>query len=335
MPRPQRIRDRERAAVGEAPEGGAETPELPVNRKEEIGLRRTLRVGRVEVVEPEEQTPVDKAPQVEQPARTGQVADGDDPELEVARRVARKMGWVPKEEWTRNPEAWTDAPDFLEYTPKRLEALQERQRRMGQVAEDQAEQARREAREEARKELDAAIHAGDTETATKAADRLAKNVGPPPQTVAWISRNGWFNADPDAQAIAANAMRRAERAGATIEEQLQAGEVAVRKRFPEHFDDIQPFRREEHRPEPARAEPQREVRLSEIRPPAPSFAEGSRSGGRTQPKEKGWMDIPAVDRSQMTRFVKRALRKGQTEKQATDFLAASYWGLKSEKGASA
>lgn len=334
MPRPQRIRDRERAIAGEAPAeaGDGETP-LVTSRKEEIGLRRTLRIGRVEVIEPEEQAPVDNARQVEQSGQRGQVADGENPETEVARRVARKMGWVPKEEWTRNPESWTDAPEFLEYTPKRLEALQERQRRMGQVAEDQAEQARREAREETRRELDAAIHAGDTETAIQAADRLAKNVGPPPQTVAWIARNGWFHADPDAQVIAANAMRRAERAGATIEEQLQAGEVAARKRFPEHFDDIQPFRREEPSSESVR-EPRREVRLSEVRPPAPSLAEGSRSGGgRTQPKEKGWMDIPSVDRSQMQQFVKRALRKGQTEKQATDFLAASYWGLKSERGA--
>ena len=78
-------------------------------------------------------------------------------------------------------------------------------------------------------------------------------------------------------------------------------------------------------PEP---EPRREVRLSEVRQPPPVLHEGSRGGRPQAPKEKGWNEIPAADRTQMTQFVKKAMRKGLTEAEATGRLARTYWEVK-------
>lgn len=330
MPRPERIRNREQAladGVDAEPVGELEPPpSAPLNRKEEVGIRRTLRATPVVA----EEEPLDNPPELEQFVRQGPVVAEVDPELELSRKLARPFGWVPKEEWTRDPEKWTEATDFLADTPRQMAALKERLKRFGQVAEDQAEQARRDGLAQARAELEAATREGNVERAGEAADRIAKNSGPPPQTTAWIARNPWFRSDPDAQTIAANAMRKAERIGATIEEQLQAGEAEARRRFPEHFD-IAPAPRlapePQPQPTPEPAPVRQEARFSEVRTP-PQMARGSRGGGPSVPKEKGWMDIPAADRSQMTRFVKSAVRKGLTEAEATRRLAYNYWDTK-------
>jgi hypothetical protein len=329
MPRPERVRLREKEAAGDVVEQDPPVNEEPVreplNRKEEVALRRNLRT------EPPAAETVDNQQDAVQPVRTGQVADGD-LELEVSRRVARRMGWLDKEAWVaagRNADTHVDAPDFLEFTPKRLETLQERQKRWGQVAEEQAEQARREALAQARAEHEAAVRTGDVEAAGRAADKMVQAKGPPPQTVAWIGRNPWFRTGPDAledeaTAVTVAAIKRAEKSGASIEEQLQAGEAAAKRRFPELFDDVPQARREDPRPEPRQE--RQEVRLSEVRPPAPQVAGGSRGGnGPVAKKEKGWMDIPSVERAQMTRFVRSAQRKGISAEEAQNRMARTYW----------
>lgn len=322
MPRPERIRLKEQA-LADGVDTDAAPPEPvkpPTNRKEEVALRRQAKV----VAAAPEPEPLDEQQEVVQPVKTGKVVE-DDAELELSSRVAKRMGWMSKEEWVaagRNPDRHVDPMKYLEDTPKHLENARERMKRLGQVAEEQIAIERREALAQARKEHEAAVRAGDVEAADKAVDKIAKTSGPPPQTVAWMARNSWFNTDPDAQAIAVNAIRRAEQNGATIEDALQAGEAAARRRFPEHFDDVQPVNRQ---PE-ARPEPRREARLSDVRPAPPVLAEGSRgSGANTRPKEKGWADIPSAGRSQMEQFVKRGMRRGLTETQARNELAARYW----------
>lgn len=282
MPRPQRIRDRE-ATRAEPPADEGVSRETPT------------------------QEPIDNQPEPSQSARSGQI---DEAELTVSRSVARRLGWVPLEEWKRDPAKWSDAPAYLEETPRQIETLKDRLKRTGQVIEAEVEETRRRTIQEAEGRIIAAAESGDKDAALAAARQMQ---GPPPQTVAWIARNSWFNHDPDAQLLARNVIERSARAGATIEEQLQAGEEAVKRRFPEHFE-ITP-----------QVEPQREARLSEVRTP-PQVQGGSRGAVVPRSKEKGWADIPAGDRGQMERGVERRARAhGKTVEEVRAWTAANYW----------
>src|SRR5580704_3545528 len=107
------------------------------------------------VAEPAPAQPLDANAEGGQISRTGQVSEGE-LELEVARKVAKRLGWTPQEEWKRDPAKWRDAPEFLEETPRHIESLRDQNKRMGQAAEAAIEEARRAALEEARAELAAA-----------------------------------------------------------------------------------------------------------------------------------------------------------------------------------
>lgn len=288
MPRPQRVREREqtRAAKVEADEPPIVATEQGANDA------------------------IDNADEHSQSARTGQVVP--EGELELARSVARRLGWVPQEEWKRDPTKWADADRFLEDTPRQIETLKERLRRQGQVSDAVAEDARRQGLREAEERLRAATRAGDEDGVVTAAHEVAKHAAPHPQTVAWIGRNPWFNEDPTARLVAAEAIKRAEQRGATVADALEAGETEVRRRFPEHFD---------------APEPKREVRLSQVQTPPPQVQGGSRGGGATQrTKEPGWGDIPSADRNGMANAIKRTVRNhGLTEDAARTKLAEIYW----------
>lgn len=246
--------------------------------------------------------------------RSGEVQDDAEDFLQG---LAREVGWKPQEEWDRDPSKWTDHRTFLKQTPREIETLKERLKRTGQAAADAIEDARRQARIEAQAEIRAAAEAKDPEAAERAAQKLAENSGPPPQTQAWIARNSWFDADPEARAVAVARVNRLAQQGASIEEQLEAAESEVRKRFPEHFG--------------MREQPREEVRLSETRRAPPMVATGNR-GGSTTPKEKGFADIPAGDRALYARhFQKRFESQGLKTEDAQARWAKSYWSNKGEE----
>lgn len=231
-------------------------------------------------------------------------------ELEIARKVAKRLGWTPKEEWTRDPDKWRDADEFLDNTPREIDSLRERLRRAGQAAEDAIEEGRRRARAEAEAELRGAVREGDEDRAVAAADRVAKSAGPHPETVAWMSRNAWFETDPGARALAASEVERVAKSGGTIRDQLDAAEKLVRQRFPEHFGEVRT--------------PERETRLSERKAP-PAVTGGSRAT-TTAPKEKGWSDLPREARDQATKhFIRQYQGYGLTEAQAQARYAKAYW----------
>lgn len=194
-----------------------------------------------------------------------------DAELELSRKVARRLGWVPKEEWKRNPSKWTDAPDYLEERPRVFDRLKGEAERTARAAADAIEEDRRRHREEAERKV---REAQDPDERVKAARDLAQHTRPHPDAEAWVSRNPWFNSDPNARDLAAAIVNRGAARGLPIAEQLKAAEEEVRQRFPEHFD----------------AEPRREVRLSEVRR-APQVQSGSRAS-QSQPKEKGFAELP-------------------------------------------
>ena len=290
MPRPQRVRDRE-AGRAQAATQSAETETT--------------------VQEPANDAAIDNGDEPSQSARTGEIVQ-DDPFIN---EVAEEAGWTPLDKWDRDPKDHQDARTYLKQLPTVLKERNDRLRRMGQVAEAQAEEARLRGIQEAREQLRQAASAGDADGAEKAAQQMARHSGPPPQTVAWMGRNPWFKppgepgGDPIASAAFIAAVNTAEKGGAGIEEALSAGERAVRDRFPEHFGET-------------RTEPQR---LSEIRQ-APQVQGGSRGAVTSRSKEKGWGDIPAGDRAQMERGVQgRAREHGKSVNDMRSLTAATYW----------
>lgn len=246
---------------------------------------------------------VDKVPEVDD-FRSGAVGEDD-----FIQNLARKAGWVSKEEWPRDPAKHVDARAYLERLPEELETAKDRLKRTAQATEAVVEEERRRARQQAIEDLRAAERAGDADRANAAAERVANTEGPPPVVAAWVRDNPWFNDDPAARAVAAAVTDRLK--SRPIAEQLEAAEAEVKRRFPEHFGPAE--RREE----------QTETRLSDVRRPPP-MANGTRGPGST-PKEKGWADIPPVVRTSVARIVKAYQSRGETQVQAEARYARSYW----------
>lgn len=241
--------------------------------------------------------------------RTGSVAEGAD---EFIEGLAKQAGWVPKEEWTRDPTKHVDPRTYISRLPGEMKTLQERQRRMAQVTEDALEEQRRQTRSQALAELKDAAAEKD-EARVQAAERRLESTEPRPETQAWISENPWFNDDPAAQALAVSIVNREAKAGSTIREQLAAAGKEVRRRFPEHFDGE------------VIEQPRQEVRLSEARRPAPAVTGGTR-GAATTPKVRGFADIPAGDQATFRKtFLPRYMSMKLTQEQSEQRYAASYW----------
>ncbi len=258
---------------------------------------------------------LDEASQEGQSLRTGQVAQGD----EFIQTLARKAGWTPKEEWKRDPTRWVDERTYLEHLPDELDSLKERNKRTAQAAADAIEDSRRQARIEAQAAVRAAAETQDPDAAEAAAKQLAKVSGPHPQTVAWMGRNPWFQDDPDATALAVNEIQRLAGQGASVDDQLQAAEAKIRKRFPEHFGQAE------------RTESREEVPLSESRhnrtPPA---VQAGTRGGEIRTKEKGFTDIPPGDRALYQRHFAKRFEQTMKPEDAQKKYAASYWANKGE-----
>jgi len=237
-------------------------------------------------------------------------------ELEVSRKVARKLGWIDKEEWSQKRDAakWADADKFLENTPTEIANLKDRLKRMGQVNDTVLEEARIRGRNEAEALLKQAKENGDIDLAVKATKQLEQNSGPDARTVAWIGRNTWFNTDVAARAVAEDACNKAAHAGLSVEEQLEHAETAVRNRFPALFGEA---KRETG-----------EKRLSEVRTP-PAVQSATRSNVSTSRKKDGWTDIPAADRQAMAKQAAQMANRFKLEpKEVQDRLAKSYWANK-------
>ncbi|MDE2106635.1 MAG: hypothetical protein KGL39_55985 [Patescibacteria group bacterium] len=264
-----------------------------------------VRAAERAIIEPEEvapETPLDEtAAAVQSATQEPEESDGFIEEL------ASSLGWAKKDAWRGPPDEFVEARDFLRRTPEVLKGQEDRLRRMAQAMEEVAAESRRQAIREQEERLLAAHRAGDEATVRDAAQRMHAQE-PPPQTKAWMAKNPWFWSDEDARNMAANAMRRAQAAGAGIEDQLQAGEDAVRKRFPELFPGLR-----SNRSEPT---------LAQV---APQVQGGARAPQVAAPAEKGWGQMPAADRRAFDGFVRKMVRSGIKEDEAQRRLAARYW----------
>lgn len=285
---------------------------------------------------------LDEHTEVDQPLRSGPVTDGDD---EFVQTLAKRAGHRPIEEWDRDPSKWkderaylADLPDQLAASRERVRLADERVRRNAQATADALDAANRDKLAKARSNLETATQANDPERVVAAAQEVSRaaeevaNTGPHRETVDWVARNSWFDSDSSAKALAVDVVNREAKRGATIAQQLEAAEAEVKKRFPEHFGASERERQQDDtRYEPERdARPRvrdKEVPLSESRlaREAPAVTAGSRGGDRA-PKEKGFSDIPAVDRSlYQSKLARKYEGRGMTPDEARNRYAKAYW----------
>lgn len=260
---------------------------------------------------------------------------------------ASKLGWTSKEDWEksgRDSNLWRDEEDFLENSPTYFDRLRKkardqenRMKRNAAAAAAVIEENTRQARADAEREAREAATAGDPDRAAAAVVKAAQ-AGPPPETVAWIARNAWFDEDPEARAVAAAAVERAATQKLSIAEQLEAAEKSVKKRFPEYFeeeageDDLPEFitRQTQRRTEEA---PKREVRMSESTKVAAAAQNGPASSARVRDskinKEKSFKDIPSTDQALYQKyFASRFQSRGMNVEQAQEKYAKTYWNNK-------
>ena len=180
---------------------------------------------------------------------------------------ARRMGWVPKEEFRGDHARWVDAEAFVrrgdEEVPimrermaalhKRLETTDAELRRMVRETRGLSEAAYQKAREDLKAEQLRAVSNADPDAYSAADARLSKldaarkvepdpepQQTPDPAFAAWRSRNRWYDTDPRLQNVAvglysAISQEWGRDANTLDEDRLAAVEAEVKKLYPDRF----------------------------------------------------------------------------------------------------
>lgn len=237
-----------------------------------------------------EQTTVEQTTQEQAPTQASLYED-----------KAREQGWVPKEEWTGDPEKWRPAKEFaergelfgkidtmgreLKETRKALQMLQQHHQ---QVKESEFKRAVEELKALQKKHLEEGNSDGYLETSELLTDLKAEQKArevtaevqvnqPHPDFVAWTQKEKWYNADIEMHDYAdAVGLRYAQaNPGLDPHEVLEFVSKQVRNRFKEKFTN------------PNRAKP--------------SAVEGANN---TESPKKGSFQLTADEKRVMHTFVK-------------------------------
>lgn len=189
------------------------------------------------------------------PVEGAEGAEGTEVKTDTHEEKARPKGWRPLEEWDGDPEEWVDAKEFIRRVPlfeknhklsKKVKDLEktlfELKGHMGKVGEA----AYNKAVNDLMAQRDAAIDDGDKEQ-VKAIDKAikeAETLKPDesdkvhPAITAWEADNGeWFYKDQEiADFGMAYFQRYLARSPGKFEEGLEAMETAIKKAYPEKFE---------------------------------------------------------------------------------------------------
>lgn len=239
-------------------------------------------------------------------------------ENEVESR-AKRLGWVPKDEFKGDPERHRSAEEFLERGQNLLPILQRDNERLHrtvdrlekrmteqlavfsefqQHSEKAEERAYKRAKAELEAKRDAAIQSADVDGARQAQrelDALTEDKPAPkpearreekpavdPVFASWMDENPWFNKDPELHGAAVKiyGVLEREKPGVAAAELLAETRRRIVAKFPEEFG----------------INPRREGAASVAEP----------NGGTAPPKKKGktYEDLPADAKKACDRFVK-------------------------------
>lgn len=161
--------------------------------------------------------------------------------------LARDMGWIPPDQFKGDPGTFRSAEDYIKHGVQSTKALKRDLKEVKETASRLASTSAKiteRALEKQRTELEAAhrkaVEDGDYAAVTRAErdirtlDAQAADVSP---EATFAAANPWYGKDDEATAYAASVSQRLAIQGKSVDEQLEAASSAVRKRFPELFDD--------------------------------------------------------------------------------------------------
>lgn len=231
--------------------------------------------------------------------------------------LARDMGWFPPDEYKGDPDNWRSAEEYIKHGVQNTKAL----KRDLKTVKDTADRLARtsasitaKALADQRAELEAlhdrAVEDGDKDAAKKIARDMAKLDEAPDNRETerlvgdFATRNDWYGTHPGATDYAAMISTKLAKQGASIEDQLEAAEEAVKKKFPHLFDD-------EPEEKPARKAPTVHGNASRAAAPAP--------------KERGVSDLPREARQAGEEYVKMIQQRMPSAKYSLADFAKTYW----------
>lgn len=184
----------------------------------------------------------------------------DDPEISEAKEVAKKSGWVPKEEYKGDPRSWVDYEEFNRRAPlfekisaqnkqlksleKKLEALAnhtktvEQKTREKVIAELKAEQRRAVADgdTDAYDEVEEKLKAVESEDLPEFEEEEKSQPDIPPAVKAFAERNDWFEKDQKMTRYMLAAVEDLVRTRKlTLDEAIEMAETEVKQVFAAKF----------------------------------------------------------------------------------------------------
>jgi hypothetical protein len=185
------------------------------------------------------------------------------PEVSPVELRAREQGWVPKEEWDGDPEAWRPAKEFVDRgelfkkidTQSRelkqmKQALQELYQHNSKIAEVEYKRALADLKAQKKVALeegdaDAVVDIDERIDLVRDAQRNAETAAKVPVVdttaelnpvfVQWRDRNNWYDNNRAMRVFADDVGRQAAARGLPPQEVLAAVEREVRKEFPDKF----------------------------------------------------------------------------------------------------
>lgn len=218
-----------------------------------------------------------------------QVADVAEAAEPSVTDLATSLGWKPKDQWKGDTSGWTDAAAFVKTKVSGVKRSQDTIDRTIKATKDLLEKQKNTLIKQHEAELKRAREEGDTDAALEAQQAIHEARTTPDiaaKQAVFVAENPWFEEDDDANAIAVAAAERIARKGGSIDEQFEAAKKAVKKAMPELFDDDL----DTPQPKPT--------------PKIPLVNGGQRSAV-SMPRAKGWNDVPAAVRGQVSdKFLK-------------------------------
>lgn len=184
-------------------------------------------------------------------ADTQQALEGGEaeaPQLTEVEQIALEKGWKPKDAFKGDETQWRPAPDFLRKLrtdtdlKRELRGVREQLDRVAAASTRQTKRALDEQAAEIQGRFDAAIEAKDKAGAARAAKDMqelgeeAKAASAPSTGDVekdFARDNPWYGKDEEATDYAISVSQREARKGKTVEEQLEAVTIAMKRRFPD------------------------------------------------------------------------------------------------------
>lgn len=229
--------------------------------------------------------------------------------------LAKELGWRSPDEYQGN-EPFRSAEEYIKTAVKGtrsvrkdLKEVKQTLDRVVKASSIATEKAVKAERERLEAEYEARVEAGDAKGAravNREIDKLDREAANPVNYEQdFASRNPWYGKDDEATAYAVSVSQREAQKGKPPEEQLEAAEAAVRKRFPELYD-----------------EPERKT-LTPRKAPAVN-APTSRASSLA-PREKGFADLPEAAKRSWAQFDKDFKSRGFKDGYSQAEYAKDYW----------